>query len=496
MNANRDAVVPLVLLALTAAIGGLPRAASAADEPPPGMALIPGGTFTIGAETVRGDYPAHEVTIAPFYMDVHEVTCAEYMRFCREEDRNFPFFWEKEGFHLGPDFPDHPILGVTWQNARAYAKWAGKRLPTEAEWEAAARGGEEGMAYPWGDEIDETLANYGRKNDGSMPVGSFPPNGYGLHDMCGNALEWVQDYYEMDFYVDGPVLNPIGGTRSYLRVIRGGGWFTGPMCCRVYWRNALKSNFSDFNVGFRCARDVPGHREVDFDADDGVRLHADLYLPEGDRQAPTVILFHQARSNARGEYAAIVPRLTAAGYNVLAVDQRSGGSHYGSENRTVAGLPDDDRDLGYCDAWPDLQAALRYAFTLKLGDKLFAWGSSYSAGLTVRLGADYPGTLDGILLFSPAAGPPMVGCDPGEWIPILDLPVLALRPASEMEREPMAEQMAAFEEAGCETYVAEGGVHGSSMLDPSRASGDVEATWKVVLDFLERVVTAEPEAEE
>ncbi len=469
----------------------VPSSLLADIEAPPGMVLIEGGRFIVGAETERGDHPAREVTLSDFFLDTHEVTCAEYMRFCRETDRSFPFFWEKEGFRVGPDFPDHPMLGVTWGDARAYAEWAGKRLPTEAEWEVAARGGEQDLKYPWGDEIDETRANYANKKEGSVPVGSYAPNGYGLFDMAGNALEWVQDRYDIDFYRDGPTLNPIGSLRGYLRVIRGGGWFTGPSCSRVFWRNALKGNFSDFNVGFRCARDLPGQRAVDFEADDGLRLFGDLHLPTGDRLAPTVILFHQAGSNARGEYAAILPRLTAAGFNVLAIDQRSGGSRFGSENRTVAALPADRRDSTYCEAWPDLLAALRYADILHLGEKRFVWGSSYSAGLVLKLGAEHGDLLHGVLAFSPAAGEPMADCDPSEFISQLEVPTLALRPGSEMEYESVAAQLAAFAEAGLETYVAKHGVHGSSMLDASRTGKDVEATWRVVLDFLDRAVNTD-----
>ncbi len=476
--------ISLIIILLT-----LTGAASA--DAPEDMAMVPGGTYTIGAETERGDHATHKVTLAPFYIDTHEVTCTQYMSFCRETDRPFPFFWEREGFRIGPDFSDHPILGVGWGDARAYAEWAGKRLPTEAEWEVAARGGEENLKYPWGDEIDETRANYANKKEGSVPVGSYDPNGYGLYDMTGNALEWVQDRYDIDFYRDGPALNPIGSLRGYLRVIRGGGWFTGPGCSRVHWRNALKGNFSDFNVGFRCAQDLPGQREVEFDTDDHIRIHGDLHLPAGDRSAPTVILFHQAGSNARGEYEAIVPRLTAAGYNVLAIDQRSGGSRFGAENRTVAALSEDQPGFDYCHAWPDLQAALRYADILHLGEKRFVWGSSYSAGLVVKLGVEHADLLDGVLAFSPAAGSPMAGCDPTEFISQLEMPTLALRPGSEMEHEWIADQLALFAEAGLETYVAKDGVHGSSMLDASRTGKDVESTWRVVLDFLDRVVKAD-----
>ena len=478
--------VPIALLALMLLLP-VPSIAAAPDD----MVLIPGGSFSMGAETEEGDYPTHEVAVSSFYMDTHEVTCAEYMRYVRETDRSFPFFWEKPGFRCGPDFPDHPILGVSWGQARAYAEWAGKRLPTEAEWEFAARGGKEGLKYPWGAEIDSTRANYAKKNDGPMPVGSFPPNEYGLHDMIGNALEWVHDRHDYDFYREGPAVNPVGGDRGYLRVIRGGGWFTGPSCCRQYWRNALKSNFSDFNVGFRCAADLPGHRPVEIKAADGLSVHGDLYLVDANRQASLVILFHQAGSNARGEYAAIVPRLVAAGYSVLAVDQRSGGSHFGSENRTVAGLPEDERKQEYCAAWPDVVATVRYAVDAGFRGKRFVWGSSYSAGLAVKLGVEWEDTIDGVLAFSPAAGDFMGECDPTDDVAELTLPTLALRPASEMEHDDVRAQLEEFAAAGHRTFVAEGGVHGSSMLDPARCEGDVEPTWLAVLEFLKEVEAME-----
>ncbi len=477
------AAFALVALCQTTSMG--------APKAPDGMTLLNGGAFTIGAKIEESDYPAREVTVAPFYLDTHEVTCSQYMRFCEETERKFPFFWEKEGFRCGPAFPDHPVSGVSWGDASAYAKWAGKRLPTEAEWEYAARGGASGLAYPWGDTIDESHANYASKRDGPVPVGSYAPNGFGLFDMIGNVLEWVQDRYDYDSYRNGSTLNPVGVDRGYLRVIRGGGWYTGPSCCRVHWRNGLKSNFSDFNVGFRCARDTAGHRVIDFEAADGVRIFGDLYIPNGDRQAPLVVLYHQAASNARGEYDAIVPRLLAEGYNVLAVDQRSGGSQFGSDNRTVAALPEGDRKRDYCSAWPDLVAALHYAGDADFGGTRFIWGSSYSAGLAIRLGVEEADRVDAVLAFSPAAGPAMADCTPTEWIAKLERPTLALRPESEMAHDSVKSQLKAFNDAGHKTYVSPNGVHGSSMLDPERTGASVEDTWRVVLAFMSEVIGGE-----
>jgi len=221
------------------------------------MVLIPGGEFMMGADNPSGDHPLHKVHLPSFYLDTYEVTNAQYLRFCRETGRRLPEFWGQDHYHCSEKFPDHPVVGVNWGDAAAYAQWAGKRLPTEAEWEYAARGGRTGMAYPWGDSLSPAQANYYRTGvEGTKPVGSYPPNGYGLYDMAGNVVEWVQDRYDPDYYLNSPSDDPPGPEKGRFRVIRGGGWHSGPSCNRVYYRNALPPNWLDFNVGFRCARDV------------------------------------------------------------------------------------------------------------------------------------------------------------------------------------------------------------------------------------------------
>jgi len=217
------------------------------------MALVPAGTFMMGAEGEIEYSPVHEVYVDSFYMDKREVTNAEYLKFCEATGRRLPEFWGMDVYHCGPDYPDHPVVGVSWRDAAAYAEWAGKRLPTEAEWEYAARGGLEGMNYPNGNEIDSSLAN--AKSDGTVPVGSYPPNGYGLYDMAGNTNEWVADYFGYDYYQKSPRDNPQGPEKGKFRVFRGGGWHSGPFCNRVYFRNGLSPGWVDFNVGFRCVRD-------------------------------------------------------------------------------------------------------------------------------------------------------------------------------------------------------------------------------------------------
>ncbi|MBU0742011.1 formylglycine-generating enzyme family protein [bacterium] len=229
---------------------------AAAAEPPEGMVLIPGGAYAMGMHDGE-DNPLHEVAVSPFYMDRTEVTNAGYLAFCEETGRDLPVFWGMELFRCGPDYPDNPIVGVSHSDAIAYAEWAGKRLPTEAEWEFAARGGLVGKMFPNGDDADPLAVNHkGAGYEGTLPVGSLLPNGYGLHDMSGNVREWVLDRYDPDYYRECPAENPQGPEQGRFRVIRGGGWYSGAFCNHIDRRNGLPSNFGDFNVGFRCAKDV------------------------------------------------------------------------------------------------------------------------------------------------------------------------------------------------------------------------------------------------
>lgn len=219
------------------------------------MALIPGGEFMMGGDVEDDHQPIHEVHVDSFYMDLHEVTNAQYFEFCMETERKLPIFWGMDEFRCGPEFPHHPVVGVCWADAKAYAEWAGKRLPTEAEWEYAARGGLAGKKYPNGDTIDTTLANYS-VSEGTEPVRSYPANGFGLYDMAGNVNEWVFDFYFDGYYDSSPHDNPTGPEKGKFHVIRGGGWHSGPYCNRVYRRCALIAYWTDFNVGFRCAKDL------------------------------------------------------------------------------------------------------------------------------------------------------------------------------------------------------------------------------------------------
>jgi formylglycine-generating enzyme required for sulfatase activity len=237
---------------------GGPEAVAGA-EPLPGMVLIPAGEFQMGKEDGGDNGPVHTVSLDAFYLDSREVTNAEYEAFCQATEHRLPQFWGMAEFHCGPEFPNHPVVGVSLYDATDYAEWAGKRIPTEAEWEYAARGGLVDQPYPHGAELDRDHVNY--KSEGTQSVGSYPANGYGLYDMSGNVVEWVSDRYDADYYANSPRHNPTGPEKGRFCVIRGGGWFSGPGCVSVDHRNALPPNWVDFNVGFRCAKDVDGSSE-------------------------------------------------------------------------------------------------------------------------------------------------------------------------------------------------------------------------------------------
>lgn len=231
---------------------------------------------------------------------------------------------------------------------------------------------------------------------------------------------------------------------------------------------------------------LPQGRQVKFETPDAVTLYADLYWQKEDHSGPMILLFHQAGASARGEYGSILPRLLDHGFSVLALDQRSGDGRFSGENRTVQGLPK-DADYGYCDAYPDLEAALEYAKSVHSKGSLFAWGSSYSAGLVIRLAAEHPEGLAGILAFSPAAGGAMGKCSPEHFQKRVKVPVLALRPASEMKHEGTRKQFEAFRKLGFETHISPHGVHGSSMLVEERTGASTESTWKTVFAFLDKL---------
>lgn len=217
-----------------------------------------------------------------------------------------------------------------------------------------------------------------------------------------------------------------------------------------------------------------------FPAADGVELFADWHAADHSGAA-TVVLFHQAGSNGRGEYSSIAPKLSSLGYNVLVMDQRSGADRFGESNRTVAGLG--GKKYSYCEAYPDLLAAVNYASTLSKGS-VAVWGSSYSAGLVIRLAVEHPDKVSAALAFSPANSGPMAVCDPMESIAELRTALIAFWPVGEMQWPPMVALAEAFRAAEIKFHLVEDGVHGSSMLAPDRSKADLDALWSTVQDFL------------
>ena len=218
------------------------------------MVLIPAGSFEMGThhDNMENALPVHRVELDAFYMDVHEVTVGQFKQFVNQSGYSYNNWNSVAQYSPGDEYP---MMYVNWNDATAYAKWAGKRLPTEAEWEYAARGGLIGKRYPWGDEIDKTKARYDSWNDGkgtTAPVGSFGVNGYGLYDVGGNVSEWCADWYAEDYYASSPATNPQGPATGKYRVLRGGSWLNNASPLRVADRglNSPAGRYSLF--GFRC----------------------------------------------------------------------------------------------------------------------------------------------------------------------------------------------------------------------------------------------------
>jgi iron(II)-dependent oxidoreductase len=233
--------------------------AAAQDEAIKNMVLIPSGNFTMGKVQQGADFsPAHPVKLNSFYMDIHEVTNAEYKKFCQATGHKYPEFWNVDLFRSGDSYPNHPVIGISWSDANTYAAWAGKRLPTEAEWEYAARGGLVGKEYPTGDTLEriEAMNSSNSWTNGIVEVALFKPNAYGLYDMDGNVWEWTADGYDENYYKESPTDNPKGPDNKRNKVIRSGSWHSGGMCKKVYYRKGLPTNWVDFGVGFRCVKDV------------------------------------------------------------------------------------------------------------------------------------------------------------------------------------------------------------------------------------------------
>ena len=217
---------------------------------PSTMRLVDGGTFQMGKNPVTQDeQPVHSVTVSSFYLDATEVTWARYSIFCSSTGRAFP---------LAPPWgyrPGDPVVNITWLEAAAYARWAGKRLPTEAEWEYAASGGRPGRGYVFsGGDVLDAVAWCSPNSDG-MPhtVAVKAPNELGLYDMSGNVMEWCFDWYGAGYYGASPSFNPSGPAIGASRVLRGGWWGSDSLECRTSCRGASDPSTRHPGLGFRCA---------------------------------------------------------------------------------------------------------------------------------------------------------------------------------------------------------------------------------------------------
>jgi len=220
------------------------------------MVEIPAGPFTMGTDKGNPDEaPAHQVDVPAFQMDKFEVTNADFAAFVQvtgyqtDAEKNKASRTWRDEYTSGKD--NHPVVRVTWNDAVAYCKWLGKRLPTEAEWEKAARG-PKGYVYPWGNDWDATKANVKESGlRGTASVGSYPPNDYGLFDVAGNVWEWTDSWYQA--YPGNTTADQFYGEK--FRVIRGGGWFEEAPQVVMYNRNAADPNITaNDDLGFRCAK--------------------------------------------------------------------------------------------------------------------------------------------------------------------------------------------------------------------------------------------------
>jgi len=222
------------------------------------MALVPSGEFTMGGDSL--DNPRHPVYLDAFYMDKYEVTTSRYARFLQATGRQPPFKWSEVGL-ASPG--DRPVIGVTWQDAAAYCRWADQRLPTEAEWEKAARG-TDGREYPWGNEAPTSRhANFNKCCEwkgytvlaivGSLEAGRSP---YGIYDLAGNVSEWVADWYDKTSYKYELDRNPKGPRDGEEKVVRGGSWYDAGPLQRSALRSRSYPSIPSTDRGFRCAKDA------------------------------------------------------------------------------------------------------------------------------------------------------------------------------------------------------------------------------------------------
>ncbi len=243
------------------------------------MVPIPAGWFLMGSDkkvdrlAYFTELPQRKVYLDAYAIDKYEVTTVQFLKFVLATDRSPLIDWRYDGGNFQESMASHPVMHVSWFDADAYCRWAGKRLPTEAEWEKAARG-EDGRIYPWGNQpAGLSRSNFGRSGlsgpvrDRPERLMLYPPiisvdkydnalSPYGLYQMVGNVAEWVADWYDKDYYKSAPEKNPTGPTKGTQRAFRGGGWIDSTPTVRAAQRNGTDPDTKMNWLGFRCARDA------------------------------------------------------------------------------------------------------------------------------------------------------------------------------------------------------------------------------------------------
>jgi sulfatase modifying factor 1 len=229
-----------------------------AQSDEPRIVVIPGGSFLMGSDRGQeNERPPHRVWVDSFGIGKYPVTNHEYAIFLTATQKPPPPFWGDPIFSGA----EQPVVGVNWPDAVAYCRWLSEkfsrlfRLPSEAEWERAARGGRDGALYPWGDEAPEQkcFAGFNNESGGPLRVGVNEPNGFGLYDMSEGVHEWCSDYYDYDYYSHSPERNPQGPSSGERRSSRGGSWRHRIKFSRCAARSSLPPSFQYADYGFRVA---------------------------------------------------------------------------------------------------------------------------------------------------------------------------------------------------------------------------------------------------